>query len=385
MALPESIAARLDEARALLAERPVVDAHVDALQRAVDLDHDLGTRTPGHFDLTRAREGGLGAVVLVCWVDPAFLPDGARERAARMIAAAHALERAHPELLRLARGADDLDRARTDGRVAGLIGIEGGHAIEEALGVLESFWRDGLRVMTLVWNNHLPWIRSCRPDAPAGTPAGLSAFGRAVVRRMNELGVVVDLSHAGERATLEALEVSDAPAMASHSGCRAVHDHPRNLSDAELRALADNDGAVGVVLHPGFLDADANAEEGRVRRLEAYRACVQPNGTAQHLAQSELMAREARPLAVERWVDHVEHACEVAGPRHVGLGTDFDGIERSVAGVEDARGYPVLAAALLARGFDPDTVRGVLGGNFERLFRRVLARSPRVEEIALPR
>jgi membrane dipeptidase len=365
---PEARAA----AQLALARRPLFDAHMDALQRAVDLEHDLGTRTSGHFDLVRAREGGLGTVVFVAWVDPSFMPDGARRRAQRMIDAAHELERKHPLQLVIVREAADLEHARASGRIAGLIGIEGGHAIEEDLDVLEGFHADGLRVMTLVWNNHLSWIRSCQPSPPAGTPQGLSDFGREVVRRMGELGMVVDLSHASPRALFDALEVSERPVIASHSGCRALHDHPRNLSDDELRALADNDGVVGIVLHPGFLDAQAARDEARVRATDAYRACVQENGTAQHLAQSELMSREAPPLSVEAWARHVEHACEVAGPRHVGIGSDFDGIERALEGVEDARGYPTLAAALFQRGFDEATVDGILGGNFERVVGSVL-------------
>ncbi|MHC4262208.1 MAG: dipeptidase [Planctomycetota bacterium] len=357
-----------------IAEDAAFDAHMDALQRAVDLEHDLGTRTPGHFDLVRAREGGLGAVVLVCWIDPATLPDGAADRARALIAAAHALEERHPEALLLVREAEDLSRSRQSGRIAGLIGIEGGHAIENDLRTLEEFATDGLRVMTLCWNNHLEWIRSCQPDAPAGTPDGLSDFGRDVVRKMNELGVVVDLSHASERALFDTLEVTNVPVIASHSGCTAVYDHRRNLSDDGLRALADNGGVVGVVLHPGFLDAEADADERRLRQEDGYRALRQSNPTAQHLAQSEWMAERAAPLSVERWVDHVEHACEIAGPLHVGIGTDFDGIERSVAGVPDARGYRCLARALFERGFDEATVRGVLGGNMQRVFAAALPR-----------
>jgi membrane dipeptidase len=361
-----------EPARSWLAAQPVFDAHVDALQRAVDLGHDLGERTPGQFDLVRAREGGLGTVVLVCWVDPVYLPDGARARANALLDAAHALAARHPERLLLARSPSDLVWARRTGRIAGVPGIEGGHALEESLAVLEDFHRRGLRVLTLVWNNHLSWIRSCQPGAPAGTPEGLNAFGRSVVVRMQELGMVVDLSHAGERSFYDALELGDAPPMASHSGCRALHDHPRNLDDDQLRALAARDGVIGIVFHPGFLDAEARAEEARVRALPEYAALKQSNGTAQFLAQSELLRARARPLALSRLIDHVEHACEVAGPRHVGLGSDYDGIERTPLGVEDASGYGRVAQAMAERGFDGETVRAVLGGNFERLFGRVL-------------
>ena len=363
---------------ALLAREPVFDAHMDALQRAVDLGHDLGQRTPGHFDLVRAREGGLGSVVFVCWVDPDYLPDGARARAEALLEAAHDLARRHGDRLLLVRTGDDLASARDSGRIAGIPGIEGGHAIEQDLGALEAFWERGLRVMTLVWNNHLSWIRSCQAGAGPDVPEGLSEFGRSVVRRMNDLGMVVDLSHAGVRSFYDALETSTHPVMASHSGCHALHDHPRNLNDEQLRALADNDGVVGIVFHPGFLDAGARAEEQRVRESEAYIRAVGANPTDTFLRQSAVMQREAAPMALERLVDHVEHALEVAGPDHVGLGSDFDGIERGPAGLGDASGYPRLAAAMLARGFDESTVRGVMGGNMRSLFTRVLDSGPRV-------
>ena len=253
--------------RALLARRPVFDAHVDAIGFAADLGHDLGSSCPGQFDLVRAAEGGLGAWVVVCWPDPAHHLARSFERASEMIAAAHALAQRHPTRFRIVHDGDELDAARAAGAIAGILGIEGGHALEESLEKLERLHARGLRCLTLVWNNHLAWIRSCQPDAGAGVPEGLSSFGRTVVRRMNELGIVVDLSHAGERSFHEALATSTHPVIASHSGCKALHDHPRNLTDAQLRALAAQGGVAGIVFPPPFLDAAAKAEQERVRKL----------------------------------------------------------------------------------------------------------------------
>ena len=222
--------------------------------------------------------------------------------------------------------------------------------------------------MTLVWNNHLPWIRSCQDGATAGVPAGLSAFGREVVREMNRLGMLVDLSHAGERSFYEAVEASERPVMASHSGCRALHDHPRNLTDDQLRALRDTDGVVGIVFHPGFLDAAARAEEGRVRATAAYRAIRGANETETLLLQSELLAREAAPFPLDRLVDHVLHAIDVAGVRHVGIGSDWDGIQRGPRELADAAGYGALARRLRERGLAPEEVADVLGGNLARVY-----------------
>ena len=355
--------------RALLARRPVFDAHVDAIGFAADLGHDLVRGSPGQFDLERATQAGLGAWVVVCWPDPALHLERSFARAAEMLAAAQALEARHPERFRLVGNGAELGAARADGVIAGILGIEGGHALEEDLAKLEWFFARGLRVLTLVWNNHLSWIRSCQSGVGAGVPEGLSAFGREVVRRMNALGIVVDLSHAGERAFFDALETSTRPAIASHSGCRALHDHPRNLTDEEMRALAQQGGVVGIVFHPGFLDAGARAEEARVRALPAYTGIVEVSAAAKFLAQQRVMRAHAAPLPAERLVDHVVHAVHVAGIAHVGLGSDYDGIERGPEWLEDARGYAVLAELLARRGFGDEELLMILGGNMERVFR----------------
>jgi membrane dipeptidase len=374
-------------ARELLRAHPVFDAHVDSLLRMLDLGHDLGERgalADGQLDLVRGRAGGLGAVVLVCWVDPAYLDptrpadDRARARAAALLATAHELARRHPGRIRLVRNGAELAAARRDGVIAGIPGIEGGHAIEESLDTLAWFHGRGLRVLTLVWNNHLTWIRSCQSGAGANVPAGLSDFGRDVVRAMNALGMLVDLSHAGERSFHDALAASERPVIASHSGCRALHDHPRNLSDDQLRALAANGGAVGVVFHPGFLGADGQAEEARVRATPGYRALERdhvaaggrPEDTALFLAQARYLRAHAAPFPAERLVEHVLYAIEVAGVDHVGVGSDFDGIQRAPEGLADAGCYGRLAELLLERGLDAGDVGKVLGGNMERVFAR---------------
>jgi membrane dipeptidase len=270
--------------------------------------------------------------------------------------------------VRLVGDGAELAAARRDGVVAGIPGIEGGHALEESLEQLERFHARGLRVLTLVWNNHLSWIRSCQDGAGAGVPAGLSAFGREVVRAMNRLGMVVDLSHAGERAFYDALETSARPVIASHSGCRSLHDHPRNLTDDQLRALGAAGGVVGIVFHPGFLGADGRAEEARVRATDGYKALSGANETALFCAQSDFLIAHAAPFPAARVADHVLHAIEHAGIDHVGVGSDYDGIQRAPQGLEDASCYGTLAELLLARGLAAGEVRKVLGGNMERVF-----------------
>jgi membrane dipeptidase len=353
-------------------DQAVFDAHVDALQRALDLGQDLGGASGcGHFDLDRARLGGLGAVVLVAWVDPRFLAEGEGAcfaRAQALLVEFQALLQRYPGRIRFAGNARGLRQARQEGALAAIAGIEGGHAIEESLARLEWFFEVGVRVLTLVWNNHLSWIRSCQDGAGAGVPPGLSSFGRKVVARMNELGMLVDLSHAGERSFYDALDEATKPLIASHSGCAALHAHPRNLSDDQLRALSRHAGVVGIVFHPGFLDAGARAEEERVRAGSAYRALRGASETELFVAQSQLMARSAAPLATDRLIDHIVHAAEVAGIDHVGVGSDFDGIQRTPQGLEDASCYGRLAEGMLSRGFAISDVRKVLWDNMERAF-----------------
>ncbi len=351
------------------------DAHVDALQRALDLEHDLLLETRGQFDFARAANGGLGEVVLACWVGGAYARSGAANRAMELIECGRRLCERSRGRLELLTTAEQLDARGSDSaRQGALLGIEGGHAIENSLGQLEAFAERGVRVMTLVWNVHLDWIRSAFRNPPAGTPEGLSEFGREVVRRMNQLGMAVDLSHASVRAFYHALETSERPTIVSHSGCSALHDHPRNLNDEQLRELGQSGGVVGIPFHPGFLDAQAHAEEQRWRREAAYSELAErsPGPTARHLAQTDWMQAKAKPLDIDRVVDHIEHAMELAGPEGVGLGSDFDGIERGPAGLENASGYPRLAEAMRERGFERSLIAGVLGDNFRRVLGRIL-------------
>jgi len=355
----------------------VMDAHVDSIQRTLDLGHDLAVAGPGHLDLERGRAGGLGAVVLAAWCMPRFMrePGGAFERTVALVECGRQLAARNPSLARLVLAGSDVAAARAAGQTALILGIEGGHSIESSLDKLEHFHALGVRLMTLVWNNHLPWIRSCQavPDGlDFEPPAGLSDFGRAVVARMNELGMVVDVSHAGDVAFGEVLAASAAPVVASHSGCRALSEHPRNLTDVQLAQLGGAGGVVGIVFHGGFLDDDARAEDARIYKDEAYRAITDARPTAHWLAQSAYHQKHAAPLSLERVADHVLHAVDKAGIEHVGLGSDFDGIPRTPEGLNSAADYPNLAAALRARGLSAHGVECVMGENFARLFQAVM-------------
>jgi len=366
---------------------PVFDAHVDSLQKSLDLGQDLGREGPGHLDLEKAAAGGLGSVVFVCWCNPSHIdkgPHGARDRTRGLLGEFHRLIARHPERVRFAGNGAALRAAHAAGCVAGIPGIEGGHSIEESLEQLEWFFERGVRVMTLVWNNHLSWIRSCQAGAGASVPAGLNAFGREVVRHMNELGMLVDLSHAGERAFYDALAASQQAPIASHSGCKSLHDHPRNLTDEQLRELGRRGGVVGIVFYPTFLSAEAQAEDVRLRKSDAYRSLSAGlNETEAWLRQSEWLQREARPLSADAVIDHIVHAVGVAGIDHVGLGSDYDGIERAPHGLEHAGCYGLIAERLHERGFETPDVAKILGGNMQRVYERATARGTRAWEAEL--
>jgi membrane dipeptidase len=365
----------------------VFDAHVDSLQRALDLGHDLGSETPGHLDLVRGRRGGLGAVVLVSWCDPKHILEGAgaRERTTRLLGQFHSLLARHPDQLAWGGNGERVAQANAAGRIAGIPGIEGGHSIECSLEHLETFFDQGVRVMTLVWNNHLPWVRSCQEGAGPEVPEGLSGFGREVVGRMNDLGMLVDLSHAGVRSFHDTLEVSSRPVIASHSACHALHAHPRNLTDEQLRALGAAGGVVGIVFCTPFLDAEARRLDTDACGGAEFQALQEsePSDAAAFVAQGELLQGTVKPLSMERVLDHVVHAVEVAGVDHVGLGSDFDGILRRPVGLEDASCYPALAEGLARRGFSPADVEAVMGGNMHRVFAQVTGPGTRASQAGL--
>jgi membrane dipeptidase len=372
--------------QALIAEHPVFDAHVDSLQRQLDLRHDLGTRTSGHLDVERGRAGGLGSVVFVSWVDPKYVDEGpgaARRRTIDLLREFHALVDRHPASVRFAGNAAQMAAAHAAGALAGVPGIEGGHSIEASLDHLHWFFEHGVRVLTLVWNNHLAWIRSCQAGAGASIPDGLAPFGRDVVRAMNELGMLVDVSHAGERAFFDVLEASAKPVIASHSGCKSLHAHPRNLGDDQLRALAQNGGVVGIVFCVAFLKDEAQREDARLRESDAFRSIRGSNDTDVFQKQGEFLQREAAPLSLDTVADHIAHAVEIAGIDHVGIGSDYDGIGRTPQGLEDASCYGRLAERLFERGFARDELEKILGANMERVFALATGPGTTAHEIGL--
>jgi membrane dipeptidase len=367
----------LERARTLHAEAVVVDGHADTISRFLDDGEDLGGETgKGHIDLPRMLRGGLDCQFLSCWVEPKYVErKEAALRALRMIDAVKRWIGAHPDRLVLARTAADVRRAAAAGRVSGVLCIEGGHAIEDDLALLRTFHELGVRYLTLTWNNSTSWAHAARAKGP---DTGLTAFGREVVREMNRLGMLVDLSHVSEKTFHDAIETSKVPVIASHSCARALCDHPRNLSDDQLRALARNGGVVGVNFYSGFLSQafydgkkgvdreDAQARQAARERHRDDPAAMDVELKRLSKANDLAEARMPRP-SFDVLLAHIEHIVRVAGVDHVGLGSDFDGVTALPEGIDDCGDLPRLTERLLERGFSEADVRKILGENFLRV------------------
>jgi membrane dipeptidase len=348
--------ARHVAARALLDRFPLIDGHNDlawALRDAGCLDPaktDLGASVDfTQTDLPRLAAGGVGAQFWSVWV-PAELPgDAAVATTLEQIDLVRQLIARYPEALELALTAEDVQRITAAGRLASLIGAEGGHSIASSLGVLRTLFRLGVRYMTLTHNLNVPWADSATDSPAAG---GLTEFGREVVREMQRLGMLVDLSHVAATTMSDALDIAEAPVIFSHSSARAVCDHPRNVPDDILARLAGNGGLCMITFVPAFVSpACREWSVGLQAEMERRGLDYRDIASRSELRQ-DWLAGHPRPTATLRdVVAHVEHVREVAGIDHIGVGGDYDGVDRLPEGLEDVSCYPALIAALLDRGW----------------------------------
>jgi membrane dipeptidase len=377
----------------------VIDGHADTPQRFADEAWDFTgpLTTPGSpggmINLATARAGNLAAEFFAIWVDPAqFPPERSARRALTLIDAVREQVRRHPAELALCTSPAEILAARADGRFAMLLGIEGGHAIENSLSLLRAYYALGVRYMTLTWANSNDWaesstdLRSAETEPAESDPnvprraAGLTSFGVEVIAEMNRLGMMIDVSHASDQTFADVLAATCAPILASHSSCRALAKSPRNLTDEQLRALAANGGVCMVNFYSAFIDEDY--------RL-AFNA-LRPERSAAHAALAAEFADRDEPVPFHRsnqidrdfaarvprpplasLIEHFDHVIQVAGIDHVGIGTDFDGISSLPAEIDSAADLPKITAALLARGRSPMDLHKLLGGNLMRLFAAV--------------
>jgi membrane dipeptidase len=354
----------------------VVDTHDDTTQRLLDGKFDLGIRHPdGSIDIPRMREGGLGAIFFSIWLPSKVTGPEAVQKALDQIDAVREQVRKHPKDLALATTAEEIRRAHKAGKIAALMGVEGGHMISSDLGVLRLYAALGVRYMTLTHSGNDEWADSST-DRPAHN--GLTDFGKDVVREMNRLGVIVDISHVSDKTFYDALEVSKAPPFASHSSCRAICDAPRNMTDQMMKDLAAKGGVVEINYHVGFLSQEfRNAEKADPKineaiTLEVRQRCGSDGNEGCMLLEGDRITREfvaqgkLPRVDYSKIIEHIDHAVKIAGIDHVGLGSDFDGANMPY-GMEDATMLPKITKALLQKGFSEGDVRKILGENTLRV------------------
>jgi membrane dipeptidase len=369
--------AALRHARELLADRPIIDGHNDlpweirtnAISKMDVAKYPLRTRAPGQTDFARLKEGGVGGQFWSVYIPGEYPDSGYARMQLEEIDIARRMIAMYPDQLQLALSADDVVKARKAGKVASLLGMEGGHAIENSLGALRMYYALGARYMTLTHNVTLDWADAALDSAKHG---GLTDFGRQVVHEMNRLGMIVDLSHVSPGTMSDALDATEAPVMFSHSSARAITDVPRNVPDSILRRLRSNGGVVMVTFVGSFISTPMRDWANSV---DSLRQAMQAAGVPRQEWRTRFASWEQahpRPHAtVADLADHVEHVRDVAGIDHVGLGGDYDGTSGLPEGMEDVSGYPILFAELIRRGWSDADLRKLAGENILRVLREV--------------
>src|SRR5271167_1132870 len=377
-------AAVIPRARAIHESAIIVDTHADTPQRFLDEGFDIGSTDPkdvGHLSLDKARRGNLGAEFFSIWVDPATNQGHFAQHTFDLIDSVYEQAARHPDRMMMAFSVADIERAHQEHKLAALMGIEGGHSIENDIHLLRDYYRLGVRYMTLSWSNTNEWADSSGDvdDPKIEHHNGLTDFGKQVVLEMNRLGMMVDISHVADKTFWDAIATTKAPVIASHSSARALTDAPRNMTDEMLRAVAKNDGVVQVNFYNGFIDEDFRKammaqQKDAAAAVQKYTDQLKAEGKPVNYVdidriEREWMAKIPRP-PLKSLIDHIDHIAKVAGIDHVGLGSDFDGVSGATpAGIDSAADLPKITQALLDRGYSADDIKKILGGNLMRVFR----------------
>jgi membrane dipeptidase len=376
------------KARAIHDSAIVVDTHADTPQRFLDEGFDIGSTDPndvGHISLDKARRGNLGAEFFSIWVDPATNQGHYARHTFDLIDSVYEQAARHPDRMMMSFSVADIERAHKEHKLAALMGIEGGHSIENDIHLLRDYYRLGVRYMTLSWSNTNEWADSSGDvsDSKVEHHDGLTDFGKQVVLEMNRLGMMVDISHVADKTFWDAIATTKAPLIASHSSARALVDAPRNMTDDMLRAVATNGGVVQVNFFSGFDDQaywDASRAQAKERDAAIDAAMAKKKAEGQTVTyldmdriDREWTAKLPRP-PFKVLIDHIDHIAKVAGVDHVGLGSDFDGVSGATPrGMDSAADLPKITQGLLDRGYSAEDIKKILGGNILRVFRQVEA------------
>ena len=382
-------------ARAIHDSAIVVDTHADTTQRFLDENFDLGSTDPndaGHVSLDKARRGNLGAEFFSIWVDPTTHKGHYAAYTLDLIDSVYEQASRHPDRMMMAFSVADVERAHREHKLAALMGIEGGHSIENDIRLLRDFYRLGVRYMTLTWSNTNEWADSSGDvdDATVEHHNGLTDFGKQVVLEMNRIGMIVDISHVSDKTFWDAIATTKAPVIASHSSARALVNAPRNMTDDMLRAVAKNGGVVDVNFFSGFDDENyRQAEAAQAKDLAAaikqYDDQMKAEGKSATAADRDRIEREylaklpRPPFSV--LIDQIDHIAKVAGVDHVGLGSDFDGVSgQTPTGMDSAADLPKITQGLLDRGYSASDIHKILGGNVLRVLGEVERVSREMQE-----
>lgn len=359
----------------------VVDTHNDVVQRMLN-GEDISVRTKhGHSDLPRFKEGGLDVEMFSIWVPPEKTTPSYYDQSNIQIDSIESFVRRNPNDAGMARTTADIQRLVKQGKFVAMLGMEGGHPLDNDLKKLEHFYNRGVRYMTLTWNNSLDWATSAKdetdPDAKL-QHKGLTEFGKKVVKKMNALGMMVDISHVGEQTFWDVMKVTKKPVIASHSSAWALCRHRRNLKDEQLKAIKKNGGVVFVNFNPGFIDSTYTRKEIALdnqneKLIDSLKASVSGETFIKEQYAAELMMEKYEPIkpTLETLIDHFDYIVKLIGVDHVGIGSDFDGIRITPKGMDDVTFLPNITRELLKRGYSESDVRKILGGNFLRVLKEV--------------
>jgi membrane dipeptidase len=383
------------KARAIQDSAIIIDTHADTPQRFVDENFDIGStdlNDKGHISLDKAHRGNLGAEFFSIWVEPESNQGHFAKRTMDLIDSVYEQAEHHPDRMIMAFSPADIERAHKEHKLAALMGIEGGHSIENDIRLLRDYYRLGVRYMTLTWSNTNEWGDSSGDidDPKVQHHNGLTDFGKQVVLEMNRLGMIVDISHVSDKTFWDTIATTKAPVIASHSSARALTNAPRNMTDEMLQAVAKNGGVVDVNFYSGFVDEDYRKASEPIGKqaAEAVKAYVDKMKAEDKPVPYTDIDRIEREYAdkiprppFKSLIDHFDHIAKVAGVDHVGLGSDFDGVSgQTPQGMNSAADLPKITQELLDRGYSADDIKKILGGNVLRVFRQVEAVSREMQE-----
>jgi membrane dipeptidase len=369
------------ESRKIHSDAIVIDTHNDVVQRMM-AGEDISRRTlHGHSDLPRFREGGVDAEVFSIWVPPEKTRPSWFRQAEDQIACVKNFVSANSGSVGLALTAADIESLAGKGKFAVILGMEGGHPVGNDTSRIRTFFNQGVRYISLTWNNSTDWATSAKDESDVRGKLhrkGLTTLGKTIIRKMNEIGMIVDVSHSGNQTLADVLAVSTKPVIASHSSVWNLCPNRRNLKDEQIKAIAKTGGAVFINFGPWFIDKGFAGREKRMRReakltVDSLNRIYQSRGIIGEELTAEALASRYRPIrpTLKSLIDHIDYVARLVGADHVGIGSDFDGIPVTPLGMDDVSCFPNITRELVARGYPENDIRKILGGNFLRIMREV--------------